>query len=99
MTDKLTGDNVDYYLLNIQRPKRLASYQCECSDIIEALGMSFNEGEAFKAIWRRAALKLGNGKPNATTKYDAEKIAYYGNRILAEEIDTPSNYAFVTCKE
>ncbi len=84
-TATLTGNASDYYLLHINVPARanLQPYTCECLDVIDALGMTFAEGEAFKAIWRSAAARNGNGKPGTTALYDAEKVAFYGARMVA----------------
>lgn len=79
------GDN-DYWLLSISNPKRLAPYEAECEDIIEALEMTFQEGEAFKAIWRKCGQRLGNGKPGNTALRDAQKVAHFGQRMLAIEL-------------
>lgn len=76
------GDN-DYWMREITHPKRLEPYVAECEDIIESLGMTFQEGEAFKAIWRKAALRLGFGKPGDSDKRNAEKIAHFGQRMVA----------------
>lgn len=78
------GDN-DYWLLEIKDPKRLDPYTVECEDIIEAFEMTFQEGEAFKAIWRKCGQRMGNGKPGNTALRDAEKAAHFGNRMLAIE--------------
>ena len=74
-----------YYHVHIDEPasKELAPYTAECADIIEALNMTFNEGEAFKAIWRMASARMGNGKEGNNQLYDADKIAHYGSRIAA----------------
>lgn len=81
----LTGDKSDYYLIDVPRPARGGpAIRVECLDVIEALGLTFNEGEAFKAIWRGAAARKGNGKPGATALYDAEKVAFYGGRMVAQ---------------
>ena len=81
------GAHAAYYELTIQRPKSGgAAYKAECQDIIEALQMDFNEGNAFKALWRRAAGRLGNVKKgNEDPLYDAQKIKFYGTRILEQE--------------
>jgi hypothetical protein len=81
---KLKGNH--YYLAVVNTPinTEATPYIAECCDIIEALGMSFNEGEAFKAIWRLAASKQGRGKPGNKAVYDADKIAHYGLRIAAQ---------------
>jgi hypothetical protein len=89
MNEKLTGKDVNYYLVEVKEPKRatLSPYVAEAEDIIEALGMTFAEGCAFKAIWRSCAARtLGIKKPGLDEQgiYDAEKIAYYGQRILAQ---------------
>lgn len=86
---ELTGGNVNYYLLPLPSPKRLPPCTVECEDIIEALGMTFAEGCAFKAIWRSCAartlhlLKKGQLEDGV---YDGEKAAYYGARIAAVRI-------------
>lgn len=81
-----SGGNVNYYLVEVKDPKRLEPYTAEAEDIIEALGMNFAEGCAFKAIWRScAARKLGLFKSGMDMYgvYDAEKVQYYGARMLA----------------
>lgn len=48
-----TGGSVDYYKCHVADPiSKGEPYTAESIDIIEALGMTFAEGEAFKAIWR-----------------------------------------------
>lgn len=81
------GDN-DYWLLHIAQPKRkeLKPYTVECEDIIEAFEMTFQEGEAFKALWRKCNARLGNGKPGDTPLRNAEKVAHFGQRMLAIEL-------------
>jgi hypothetical protein len=81
---KLQGAH--YYQVTVAEPinTELESYTAECADIIEALNMTFNEGEAFKAIWRGAAARQGRVKPNGQPpEYDADKAAHYGARIAA----------------
>ena len=81
-----SGAHASYYEVQILQPKGGVPYKAECQDIIEALGMDFNEGNAFKALWRRAAARLGKVKKgNENPLYDAQKIAFYGNRILKKE--------------
>jgi len=83
---KLTGGSSGYYKIQIDHPTSGgAPYLAECNDLIEALGMDFAEGNAFKAIWRIASARLGNGKPGTTALYDAEKIEWYGKRIVLRE--------------
>lgn len=81
---RLTGGKVNYYLAFVKFPQRetQGSYTAECEDIIEALGMTFDEGCLFKAIWRTAAARQGNGKPGQKAVYDAEKMVHYAGRIL-----------------
>jgi len=81
---KLKGDH--YYRVDVKSPisDEIAPYLAECADIIEALGMSFNEGEAFKAIWRLAAARtLGKAK-GTSAQYDADKAAHYAGRVAAQ---------------
>ena len=79
-----TGGKVSYYEVFIECPTREGrqQYTAECNDIIEALGMSFSEGEAFKAIWRKAAARLMPAKKGHNGGlYDAEKARFYGCRM------------------
>lgn len=75
----LTGGSVNYYTVKVK------GQSVECGDIIDALGLTFNEANIFKEIWRTANARLGNGKPGNTALRGAEKVAYYANRILAAE--------------
>jgi|SRR5882672_759754 len=80
-----SGGDVDYYTVHVIKPKRLNNYSAECEDIIEALGMNFAEGNAFKAIWRSCAERtLGKKKVGNNAIRDAEKVIYYGKRMLAQ---------------
>lgn len=84
-TEEHTGSDVNYYTVDIKHPKRFSPYTAECEDIIEALQMNFAEGSAFKAIWRSCAYKaLGKKKKGGDGVYDAEKVAYYGQRMVAQ---------------
>jgi len=84
---KDSGADGSYYEVDIAHPKSGKPYRAECQDIIEALGMDFNEGNVFKALWRRCAARtLGKVKKgNEDTLYDAQKIEFYSNRILLKE--------------
>lgn len=79
----LRGKN--YYQVPVPEPMNpdLKPYMAECADIIEALGMTFNEGEAFKALWRGAAART-LGIVKNTAQYDADKAAHYGQRVAAQ---------------
>ena len=82
---ELTGGKVNYYLARVEHPRReeQPAYQAECEDIISALGMTFDEGCEFKAIWRTA--RKGNGKPGSNAVYDAEKRVHYAKNSLRTE--------------
>lgn len=83
-----TGGSVSYYSIDVNAPINEASdpYTAECQDIIEALKLDFNEGNVLKAIWRRAAARLGRSKKGYDDGlYDAEKIVFYGQRLVAIE--------------
>ncbi len=85
--DRNTGGDVNYYLVEVKRPKRLQPYTMEVGDIIEALDMSFDEGTVLKSLIRRCqARKTGVLKKNYDgPAYDGEKIAYSGARIVAKD--------------
>lgn len=81
--DDTSGGKTSYYLCRVKNPQReeQQSYQAECEDIIEALELTFDEGNIFKEIWRTANARKGNGKPGNTPKRAAEKILHYAGRI------------------
>lgn len=80
----LTGGRANYYLVRVDHPQReeQAPYTAECEDIIQALGMTFDEGCIFKALWRSANARKGNGKEGVKGVYDAEKMVHYSGRVL-----------------
>ena len=82
--DNSSGGLNNYYLVMVDSPQRLEQkpYQAECEDIIEALNLNFDEGNIFKAIWRSANARNGNGKAASTSLRDTEKVAHYANRLL-----------------
>lgn len=86
---EFSGGSVDYYKVRIQNPttKHTLPYTAECNDIIEALGMSYAEGNAFKAIWRSCAARtLGKLKKGQDGEglYDAQKVEFFGGRMVAQ---------------
>lgn len=81
--EALSGGSSNHYKVHIQYPRTFSTpYDAECEDIITALDMNFAEGEAFKAIWRSAAARLGNGKAGNKALYDAEKVVHFGNSMV-----------------
>ena len=86
MTDPInhpTGGLSGHYLADVEKPQRGGPpYQAECDDIIYALNMTFDEGEAFKAIWRTCTARLGYGKKDNTPLYNAQKLVHRSKRIL-----------------
>lgn len=85
-----TGSSVSYYKVRVDLPTSGGSpYEAECNDIIEALGMNYAEGNAFKAIWRSCAARhLGRGKRGYKDgRYDAEKVVFFGQRMVEQAID------------
>lgn len=85
--DIYTGGSVDYYSVEIMNPTSGSDpYIAECNDIIEALGMSYAQGNIFKAVWRMcAAENLGKSKRGYEDGlYDAEKIVFFGEREVVK---------------
>ena len=82
-----SGLSVDYYKIPITNPttKHVTPYIAECNDIIEALEMSYAEGNVFKATWRKCAARLGLQKKGNDGIRDAEKIVFFGDRIWETE--------------
>lgn len=88
-TPEYSGGSVDYYKVPITSPTTpyTIPYTAECNDIIEALGMNYAEGNAFKAIWRKAAQRtLGKAKAGAKADglYDSEKVEFFGKRLVIQ---------------
>lgn len=101
MSKERTGGKVNYYLAQVTNPQReeQAPYQAECEDIIQALGMTFDEGCEFKAIWRTAAARKGLEKDTGkglieNALYDAQKRVHYAQRSVKEykaELDSDND--------
>ena len=82
-----TGGSSSYYTIHIASPttEGRPAYDAECNDIIEALGMNYAEGNAFKALWRRAAARKGMRKKGYDNGlYDAEKVEFFGKRLIVQ---------------
>jgi len=88
--EEYTGGSSSYYTVEVTNPTTPAnpSYIAECNDIIEALQMDFAEGNAFKAIWRSCAARLGKQKKGHNSQYDWEKIKFFAERKLTEKSNT-----------
>ena len=76
-----SGSDNNYWLAKITHPKRLDPYEAECEDLIEHFQMSFQEGEAFKALWRNGQMRIGNGKPGDSHLRNAQKVRHFGTRM------------------
>lgn len=84
-TDASSGGDNDYWVAHIHDPKRLDPYSAEAEDLIEHFQFSFAEGNAFKALWRMGMDRVASGKPGDTPLRNAEKVAYYGERMVVAE--------------
>lgn len=83
--EQKTGGSVDYYKCHVADPidPNAKPYTAESIDIIEALGMTFAEGEAFKAIWRTCTGRMGGAvKADNKALYNAEKVEFFGARMV-----------------
>lgn len=85
-TEEYTGGSSSYYTIPITKPTTPDNppYVAECNDIVEALGMTFAEGNNFKATWRIAAARMGKKKKGNNAVYDAEKCVFFSGRMLVE---------------
>jgi hypothetical protein len=79
-TEEYTGGSSSYYDVYIPDVGVV-----RCLDIIEALDMRYNEANVFKAAWRIAAANQGKKKKGNTNLYDAEKICFFGERLVLKE--------------
>jgi hypothetical protein len=85
VAEQKTGGSVDYYKCHVADPidENHPPYTAESIDIIEALGMTFAEGEAFKAIWRTCTGRMGGAvKADNKALYNAEKVEFFGARMV-----------------
>lgn len=83
---KLTGGSSPYYGVRIEKPTSGGDpYTAECNDIIESLNLNFAEGNILKALWRIAKDRMGEGKPGNPPLYDAEKVKFFGDRVLVQQ--------------
>lgn len=86
LVEEYSGGSSSYYKVDVTNPTTSESpYQAECNDIIEALGLTFTEGNIFKAIWRIAADRNGKKKKGNNSIYDAEKVVFFAERLLIQE--------------
>ncbi len=85
---QIKGGKVNYYLVQVTHPQReeVEPYQAECEDVGKALGLTPDEMNIFKEIWRTAAARKHNGKPGHTALYGAQKIYHYAGRILKDQM-------------
>lgn len=83
-----SGSHCEYYHCEVkhpQNPNQKVGYIANCEDIIQALGLTFDEGCEFKSIWRRGRGRQGFVKAESTALRDAIKAVHYAKRVLALE--------------
>lgn len=85
MKEEDSGGSCDYYVVAVRCPYHLEPYVAECGDIVDALEMTPNEANVFKELWRRAAARQGKVKKGNTSLRGAQKIKFFGDRILQLE--------------
>ena len=83
-----SGGFVNYYLAKVDNPQRenQQPYQAECEDIIRALGMTFDEGNIIKEVWRRAAARQGRQKLGHSNLRSGEKLKHYATAIHRQDV-------------
>lgn len=95
MSEEHTGLSSNYYVIHVKNPTTLPKeYDAECNDIIEALKMTFAEGNVFKAIWRKAASRIGKKKKGNNQIYDAQKCVFFSPRILITDEEDAKEVLF-----
>lgn len=83
-----SGGHCEYYHCEVahpQNPNQTVPYIANCEDIIQSLGLTFDEGCEFKSIWRRGRGRQGFKKAESTAVRDATKAVHYAKRVLAFE--------------
>lgn len=77
-TREHTGGSVSYYTIKLAN-----GVEVQCNEIIKALGMTYAEGNVFKAVWRTTAARQGKSKRGYDDAlYDAEKVVFFGNDMI-----------------
>lgn len=77
-----SGGSCGYYVTYIECPIHMEPYTAECGDIAAQLQMTPEEANIFKELWRRAAARQGKKKRGNNSVRGAEKIKFFGDRIL-----------------
>ena len=88
MKEENSGGHCEYYHCEVAHPQNLnqpVGYIANCEDIIQALGLTFDEGCEFKSIWRRGRGRQGFVKAESTPLRDAIKAVHYANRVMRLE--------------
>lgn len=83
-----SASHCEYYhapVLHPSNPGQDEPYVANCEDVIQALGLTFDEGCEFKSIWRRGRGRQGFVKAESTPLRDAQKAVHYAGRVLALE--------------
>lgn len=89
MKTENSASHCEYYHAPVTHPSNPGQsqpYVANCEDIIQALGLTFDEGCEFKSIWRRARGRQGFLKAESTALRDAQKAVHYAGRVLALEM-------------
>ena len=78
----LSGGSCNYYMVDVKKPTTLKeAYTVECNDLIEALGLTWQEANIYKEIFRTANERThGNGKDGNNPKRAAEKVLFFAIR-------------------
>lgn len=81
-TNEYTGGSVSYYTASVTHPINEAAdpYDAECIDIIDALQMTPNEANAFKALWRR-------GRPEQLRVPGVEPVLDWSPEIVSRQVE------------
>lgn len=79
---QLSGGSCNYYMVDVKNPTTLEdAYTVECNDLIESLGLTPQEANIYKEIFRTANERThGNGKDGNNPKRAAEKVLFFAIR-------------------
>lgn len=90
MAPEDSGGHCKYYHAQVDHPENPnqegVPYEANCEDIIQALGLTFDEGCEFKSIWRRGNARLGFEKANCSADRDSAKALHYAGRVHRLEL-------------
>lgn len=86
MSEIDAGDSCDYYKVKVNHTVDYKiPYEAECAEITYALGLTHEEANMFKEIWRMATARKGITKKGNSRIRGLKKIRWYSEWLIKIE--------------